>query len=226
MDLSRSSFIWLVHSAHFTLYMFSNLCCYLTFYIYGLFSQMRPNPQDVCGSFFPPVCLSGRCAFSIDDEHDDDNGGGRASCPALPPSLYLLSIPTTPTKWLKNSWMLQPHVTFTLGNMWHCWQFLPSSQICSPWLLWCVFLVLLQSLCTCKFSYTLGIPMWSGPHYLMIKAKLLNGVHKAIYDLLTVHLFGPISHHCHLILWPQTPCTTFGSQYVLPLHLACWIPIH
>ena len=34
----------------------------------------------------------------------------------------------------------------------------------------------------------------------MIKAKLLNGVHKAIYDLLAVHLFGPISHHCHLIL--------------------------
>ena len=89
-----------------------------------------------------------------------------------------------------------------------------------------VFLVFLQALCTCNFSYILGILMCRGPHYLMIKAKLLNGVHKAIYDLLAVHLFGSISPPHHLILWPQTPCTTFGSQYVLPLHLACWIPIH
>lgn len=57
MGLSRSSFIWLVPSAHFTLYMFSNLSCYLMFYIYGLFSQICSNPRDVCGSFFPPVCL-------------------------------------------------------------------------------------------------------------------------------------------------------------------------
>ena len=110
--------------------------------------------------------------------------------------------------------------------MWHCWQFPPSSQICSPWLLWCVFLAFLQSLWTCKFSYILGIPIWRAPHYIKIKPKLLTGVHKAIYDLLVVHLFNPISHHHHLILWPQTPCPTFGSQYMLPLHLACWIPIH
>ena len=235
MGLYRSSFIWLVHITHFTLYKFSNLCCYLllfffwlysVLYLWSIFPNMFKTPQDICGSFFPPISPSGRWAFSIDDEHDDDSDGGIVSCPALYPSHYLLSIATTPTKRLKNSWMLQPNVTFTLGNMWHCWQFLPTSQICSPWLLWCVFLAFLQSLWTCKFSYVLGIPIWRAPHYIKIKPKLLTGVHKAIYDLLAVHLFDPISHHHHLIRWPQTPCPTFGSQYVLPLHLACWIPIH
>lgn len=32
-------FIWLVCMAHFTLCMFSNVCCCFLFYIYGLFSQ-------------------------------------------------------------------------------------------------------------------------------------------------------------------------------------------
>lgn len=127
------SFDWsLVLTLPFTCFL--TCLAILCFIFMAIFPNMFQPPG--CMWLLLSTSLSGRCAFSINDEHDDDNDGGRASCPALSPALYLLSVPTTPTERLKNSWMPQPNVTFTLGNMWHCWQFLPSSQICSPWLPW------------------------------------------------------------------------------------------
>lgn len=103
-------------------------------------------------------------------------------------------------KLLKSSWMLQPNVTFTLSNIWHCWQFPSSSQICFPWLLW---------LCLPRvpsISLDSSITSWAYPFEgllitFMIKSKLFSGLQKPIYALAIVYLCSLIFHDYHFAPW-------------------------
>lgn len=136
MGLSRSSFIWLVPSAHFTLYMFSNLSCYLIFlYLWSIFPNMFPTPG--CVWLLLSTSLSGRSHFPSVMSIAAVTMMGKSILPSpfpIPLSSFRAHYSNgAAQKLLDAAAKCYFHSRY---NMWHCWQFLPSSQICSPWLPW------------------------------------------------------------------------------------------
>lgn len=141
MDLFRFHFIWLVCMAHFALCMSSRCVAIFCFIFMVYFLKYVPIPWGggVFHSFSHPLCLVDkmldthfpvRRMMTMTEKHL-----------AMPCLHFFTFLPHPLFQWncSRAPGCCSQMLLLSLSNIWHCWLFPPSTQICLPWLLWLCF---------------------------------------------------------------------------------------